>query len=36
MITIKMQPNSTVVYSLIQLNTDDCLLVDNYQVDNEI
>ena len=36
MITIKMQANSTVTYALNRIPEDDCLLVDNYPIDNDI
>lgn len=36
MITIKMQANSKVTYAQNRISGDDCLLVDNYQMDNEV
>lgn len=33
---IKMQPNSTVTYAQNKNDDDNCLIVDNYQADNEI
>lgn len=36
MITIKMQPNSEVVYHPIKFEVDDCLMVDNYPTDNQV